>query len=414
MTELGFWDDLDNFDDSVAPGGASSLFEDTDLFATEALDAASPATSSPPPSSPTSAVQQPQQQTAETQYVSLVTGAPVSSLVPLTHQAQGGRPWRGGSFLDSNCPLRRRVKVTITTDKGRDKARKRSFDQTAAQSPPRALSANSGPTSAAPAGTAKRPRTAVKMQTTLCFAPAGEAQQPRFHLDIRKTAAFASAATAPWTVAAGSKAVKRRAEKTSSAARLGASRKAAAPVAPMRIAPAPRAKTLSGAAAAAAAARLAKAAKASTAVSCRAGLVRLAAGRSAGGPLASIARSAKVASLAAGTANVAARAKAARTATVARRNVNGAVGGASSYPATLEASSPVTQDLRDRLAESAVLHKTVSVTQTSPVPHFMPALDAINAAAAAYRAILGDDEGERVPDRFDATADFDFISNLLD
>lgn len=411
MAELGFWDDLDNFDDVVtaAGGGTASLFDDTNLFAAEALDAASPPNSSPMPMSPASA-SHPQivevQKLAESQLVSLATGAPVMPATqPPCHEARVGRPWRGGSFLDSNCPLRRRVKVTITNDKTKDKRKKRSLDQSMATS-----------ATVQPASASKRPRTAVKMQTTLCFAPAGEAHQPRFHLDIRKRGPSGDPAPA----AGGSRATKKlRVEKgASNASRPGPLAKASKTAAPAHVAPAPRAKTSTSAAASAAAARLAKPGKTTFVLPTR-GLATTAIGEivAAG---ATGTRSAKGAKLIAATANAAAKARLARTAIAARRAASAVVvadsqdktSSSAGSPLSIDAVSFVTADLTCRLAEASS-GKEDANTKPSSAPELLPALEAVNSAAAAYRAILEEDSSERAGVNLDLTADFDFVSRLL-
>jgi hypothetical protein len=416
MGELGFWDDLDNFDYVVAATGTGSLFDDTNLFAAEALDAASPACSSPVPASPAAAARaqlQVEQRRNGTQLSLVATGAgePNSALL-VGPTARTEQQWRGGSFLDSNCPLRRRVKVTITNEKSKDKRKKRTLEQTLAASPSPAVV--TAPVQGGPLQQpTKRPRTSVKMQTTLCFAPAGEAHQPRFHLDIRKCAPGSSTTTA--TATSGSRAAKKGSEKvvgnTSRPALFSTASKSSTPA---RVVPAPRAKTLSGAAAAAAAARAARAAKHPNALP-KAG-VSVPTSNMKGGSATSATRSLKASKLVMATATAAANTRLARTAIVARRTscvstTPGPIEKATTAgsPLSIDAVSFVTADMSSRLAEVSS-QGSGCAPKPSSAPQLVPALEAVNSAAAAYRAILGEDSCDRP---MDLTADFDFVSRLL-
>lgn len=110
--------------------------------------------------------------------------------------------------MDHNCPLRRRVKVTITPSKKRTPAKtvcgKRvlavdddvltsSLDNGEScldiASRLHASDSSSSLSSKGHQPSAKRPRkSAMRMQSTLCFTPApGDCPQPRFHLDIRRS-----------------------------------------------------------------------------------------------------------------------------------------------------------------------------------------------------------------------------------
>lgn len=449
MGEPDFWDDLKNFEvgggDAVA-GENMSLFDDSVLFAAEALDAASPAEVSPGPMSPaspprlepTDPAQLPELQ------LSVATGdpvaeapAPLAPLAPLSLQAPpaprvpAALPARfaplappavsappalptphvhppltdwplsvGGSFFDDDSPLRQRVKITITSGKGKDRQRKkRPLEHSAV-----ALGATKAAVVADPPP--KRPRTGMKIQTTLCFAPAGNSDQPSFCLDIRKGAQNRKSASA----VEGTKCAKKRVEKS-----VGMVRKVIPKArVPPRVAPAPRAKTLSSAQMTPTTGHVAKSATTEFAkygfgVSPVSGEIVTA------GP---VPRSRKAIKLAAATANAAARARRVRTATARAATAAALVGGKekafiSDSPTTPDALSFVTPDMSSRLADAACAKRGEHSDANSAVsaPLLLPALEAVNSASSAYRAILDDDPPEHLEGNMDL--DYDFLARVL-
>lgn len=375
MGELAFWDDLETFENAISSPGTDSLF-DHDLFASEAL---SPTASSAslsafpaPPPAPVVAVSVPQ---------------PPHPSASAPDAAQST-----GSFLDDagNCPLRKRVKVTIT---GAGSKRICASAFGGAGAPPPAKRARAG---------------------TLRFTGAGEGVQPRFNFDIRQKGAstvgglIGKIGGPVKSIGVSAKVGKRRVGKDGAvvAAAVGkgglSAAKTGAHKMMVRVPPAPRARTLTGGAvpAAVSAAAAAAATAAAAARSAKLSSMKVAAPKGRGKGT-SFGKASKASKAAAGAAVSAAKSKAGSGGVVVPKGLVDGKGNNASPRMPL-----ITDAMKERLAVLPVGGSFCATDSLPSLPLVLPALEAVNSAAASYRYAIGDED----PAPFD---DGDFLSRLL-